>query len=397
MVRYKMLGRDINSDPLQYRTWVVADQPDFVGDLYTGLKSGDSVLEDVSANYIGDGYDGYSVDFSLPLPLNWNTTKRVLPDIIYNSQLAILDGYAYLFGGELNDKIYRADLNNPATWSDTGSTLPGPLGNSQLGIIDGYMYLFGGNDGYVTNVIYKASVSDPLTWLDTGSFLPSKLQDAQLFMDASLIYLFGGEDESGATNTIFAASTSSPLTWADTGFTLPNNLMGSHIGQADGYIYLYGGRTSTNVVTTKIYRALTTLPTTWAYIDDLPFPMSYGQFFSVGSKGYLIAPVSPTTPTVSFTKILRCDLDAAYHWVDTLQTIPGEVSQSQVGIIGDRVFFFGGNGSTVIFACEQKLKYVITYTPSVEYGNITRTIFNATDNASTPFSTLGFPYWKANY
>ena len=107
MVRYKMLGRDVNSAPTQYRTWVVPNTPDLTGALYTGLKSGPNPMVDISAYYIVD--PNAIVDFNLPLPTQWQSLpgtpfdfpgKKVLPAQISDSQLAIIDGYAYMFGGE---------------------------------------------------------------------------------------------------------------------------------------------------------------------------------------------------------------------------------------------------------------------------------------------------------
>lgn len=49
MVSYKMLGRDLNASPIQYRTWVVPDQPDYTGQFYTGDKSGPEPLVDITA------------------------------------------------------------------------------------------------------------------------------------------------------------------------------------------------------------------------------------------------------------------------------------------------------------------------------------------------------------
>src|ERR1700681_45056 len=102
MVRYKMLARDVNSAPTQYRTWVVPNTPDLTAQLYTGYKSGENPFVDISAYTILDGY--VIADFNLLLPTQWQTIpdtpfdfpgKKVLPAAISDSSLVIIDGYAY--------------------------------------------------------------------------------------------------------------------------------------------------------------------------------------------------------------------------------------------------------------------------------------------------------------
>src|SRR5574338_391563 len=399
MVHFKMVGRDLNSSPTQYRTWVVPNTPDFDGYYYTGLKSGPTPLIDVVA-YNLDGYDGYPVDFNLPDPLNWKPTKKAMPDGIYNSQLAILDGYAYLFGGELTDIIYRADINNPADWFDTGARLPSPLAGASLAIVDGYMYLIGGtNDGYLAvDTIYKATVSDPLTWTDQGSLLPRTLRQSQLAILDGYMYLFGGKEINVATDVIFKASTSDPLTWIETGSLLPTKLYGSQLAINDGYIYLVGGLIFEDAPLSTILRASINDPLTWDLFGDLPHPSAYGQYVTVGQYAYLFT-ASDFPPNQPFqTRIYRCPRSNFSAWKDTKRVIPGNISQSQLGIIYDRLWLFGGNGKSVVFACEQLLKYPLgAGTASFHYGDIARTQYDAIVDPVEKTILLGFPYWKTDY
>ena len=142
MVRYKMLGRDVNAPYKEYRTWLVDDEPDFNAELYTGYKSGSSPLEEIVAYQISVA----QLDFNFPNPLSWFDTLQKLPEMMSSSQSAVIDGYVYLFGGEGTDKILRATVENPYYWEDTGATLPTVLSHSQLAVIDGYAYLFGGKN-----------------------------------------------------------------------------------------------------------------------------------------------------------------------------------------------------------------------------------------------------------
>lgn len=396
MVRYKMLGMDVNSSPTQYRTWVVEDQPDFTGNLYTGLKSGSNPLINIEAYIIYD--DTVVADFNLPIPTTWNTTKKVLPDSVANSQLAIIDGYAYLFGGKISSRIYRANLNNPADWVDTGAQLPNPLYGSQLIIIGDTIYLFGGNDGSATDHIFSAPTSDPLTWTDHGSRLPDRIYNAQLFIVNGNLYLLGGYNATDAINTIFTSSFDDPLNWYNTGNTLPNNLYGSQVAIIGDYVYLLGGLLSVDIAVNHIYSAPLINPIDWAIVGSLPYAACNGQFFTVGNKGYLITPgVVSTIPKSAGTRILSCDLESPTQWIDTLKMVPGEVSESQVAIIDDRIFLFGGSGSSVIFANSSELKYNFDTPSVVSYGFVTRTQYNNTSNKLDLFKVLGFPPWKTSY
>jgi len=396
MVRYKMLARDVNSSPVQYRTWVVEDQPDFEATQYTGLKSGPNPFVDVSAYIIYD--DTVIADFNLPDPLHWDTTKKVLPASVADSQLAIIGEEIYLFGGKISGKIYKANINNPTDWIDTGAQLPTPLYGSQLLIINDVIYLIGGNDSLCTDHVFSASVSDPLTWTDRGPVLPDKIQNAQAVIVNSQIYLLGGKNLNEPKNSIYTASISDPLTWTDTGATLPTPLYGSQVAIIDDHIYLFGGLLLANNPVGYVYSAPVSDPTNWITANYLPYPICNGQFFAIGNKGYLITPGAVgSNPKAKGTRILRCDLSSPTQWIDTLKYVPGEISESQVAIIYDRVFLFGGNGSSIIFANDCKLKYKYGSADVISYGNVTRTQIDNTPNKLDLFKVLGFPYWKTDY
>lgn len=399
MVRFKMLGRDINSRPTQYRTWVVNDQPDFTGQFYTGLKSGTDPLAEVLAFELID--PTIIGSYNLPDPTFWNTTRRVLPNTIYNSQLGIWDGYAYLFGGQGDASIYQASLDDPAYWINTGITLPTPLSSSQLAVLnydgyqDGYFYLFGGNNNGPVSTIYSAPLNNPLNWTNRGNLLPQGLHSSQIAIVDGYLYLFGGFSSTGPSAHIYRASVANPLVWTDTGASLPSPLYNSQLAIIGGNIYLFGGQTASNSPSSYVMVAPANNPLSWGYGPyALPFAIWNAQFFPVGDQGYLIGP----TPSGSqFTKIFRCDLSGPHIWYDTGQTVPGVISQSQLGIIYDRVWLFGGNGSSIIFACDLLLKSLPGAPEQRVYGNVTRTLVQNAPNELALFSILGFPNWKTDY
>ena len=396
MVRYKMLGRDVDAQPVQYRTWVVSGAPDFTGALYTGDKSGPTPLMDVSAYAIFDPTE--PCDFNLPNVLDWNPTYKTLPALICDGQLAVIDGYIYLFGGQNSAKIYRATTNNPADFQDTGATLPTALCGSQLAIINGTVYLFGGaptaslTSG--TSAIYSAPVSNPLSWTNNGNLLPAALHHSQLAVIGNNIYLFGGKASNQIVSNIYTALVSNPLSWSDTGHTLPLAVYGSQLGIMDGYAFLLGGITPSGE-TNAILSALTVSPTTWAQTGMLPHPVSYGQFCTIGASGYLFT--STNGGPSGFTKILTCGLNAPNSWADTGVDITGTLSQSHLAVIYDRIWLYGGNGNTIILSNGSILKYTLNNVAAIQYGEVTRTQVQAAPSYLSLFQVLGFAPWKTDY
>lgn len=410
-----MTGRDVNSNPTQYRTWI-ANVPDLTGALYTGPKSGPNPLVDIVVYSVVD--DSVIADFNLPLPQVWYDpdhlpaqfdypAKRVLPEVISDSQLAVIDGYVYLFGGKVSDKIWRAPLNNPADWVDTGATLPTKLYGSQLAILNGTIYLFGGNSGNfefdeglgAVDTIYSARASDPLTWTNHGSKLPRKLFNSTMAIFGGEIYLYGGQEINSASDVIFRAPANNPLSWVDTGSRLPDRLYGSTTTVVNGFVYLFGGQLFPDRPTSNIYQAAVTNPTFVYHLGALPYEMSFCQLINVGgfSDGYAyLFGQGQGAPAIG-TRILRASLSSLTQWADVVDSIPGVISHSQAAIIYDRIWLFGGSGESAIFTCWQQLKYGY-YDPKVlSYANSSRTVFNSSDNIDGPFDALGFPYWKTDY
>lgn len=412
MVLYKMLARDVNSNPTQYRTWIVADNPDLTGEFYTGPKSGPNPLVDITAYAIND--PTVIAGFDLPTPSRWNPLptelvvdfpiRKVLPQTLEDTHLAIIDGYIYLFGGRVTNKIYRASVANPADFEDTGATLPNSLYGGSLAIVKDNIYIFGGNngqqdaDGYgAQDTIFTAPVSNPLNWTDTGAHLPRKLYWAAFGMVGGQLYIFGGRELNDASNIIFTASASNPTVWTDTGARMPLATYGSTIAQIDGYWMLYGGLVFPNTPNNTIWHAPVTNSTFWQFDGYLPYATAFSQFVTMGNDGYLIGPMVGQTPFTGFTPILQCSLSTPAAFIDVQQYIRGQLSHSNIAIVYDRIWMYGGSGETAIFACNQVLKYNY-YNPTVQaYGFITRVLLPSTDNLNNPFEALGIPYWKTDY
>jgi hypothetical protein len=405
MVRYKMIARDLNSNPTQHRQWIVANNPDLQAQFYYGSKSGTNAFVDVSAYAIND--PAIIAGFNLPLPTMWNPSpgelitdfpiRKVLPAPIEDSQLAVIDGYIYLFGSKVSADIYMASIDNPADWTNTGAMLPTPLYGASLAIVGNNIYLFGGNDGYASvSTIFSAPVSNPLNWTNHGSLLPAALQYSSLGMYNGFLYLFGGQINTSASSAIFTAPSSNPLAWTNTGHNLPLSIYGASIAQIDGYWMMYGGNTLANMPTNNIISASINSPTSWELDGYLPYSTAFSQFVTVGNDGYLIGPMAGSSPT-GFTSIIRCHLNNPNAFWDTQKVVRGVVSHSQLAIIYDRVFIFGGSGESAIFASNQQLKYNFYNGIVQEYANITRVVLPATDNLDNPFQALSTPYWLTDY
>lgn len=391
-----MLARDVNAQPVQYRTWIVNDTPDYTGQFYTGDKSGPNAFTDVSAYAIFN--PDQVCDFNLPNALDWGPTYKTLPDNICDAQLAVINGYIYLFGGQNSSKIYRASVNNPADFQDTGGEIPIPLAGSQLAIIGDYIWLFGGaTDATMesgTGAIMTAPVSNPLAWSTLEATLPLSLHHSQLAIFNDTIYLFGGNVKNHAVSNILSAPVFSPGSWADTGFKLPTSLYGSQLAIVDGYVYLFGGLTSLDTPINLILSATLSDPSSWNISGLLPNSAYYGQFCTIGAQGYLF---TSTVDDTSYTKILRCNLSNPSSWVDTQSTVGGTATQSHLAIVYDRIWLYGGNGSTIILANKPLLKYNLDDLAVFDYGNVTRTQVQEAPTKLDLFQVLGFAPWKTDY
>ncbi len=323
-----------------------------------------------------------------------------MPESVTDSQFAIIDGYAYLFGGAQSNRILRADINNPANWAITNSTLPTTLAGANIAIIDGYIYLFGGLGGSTEaarNTIYSAPVTNPLAWTNRGNLLPEVVHKSSLAIVDGYIYMFGGDGYNHAREFIWRAPITNPLDWTDTGSTLPVQIYGSQIAIMNGNLYLLGGLFLPESPTQNIYSASLSNPLVWTLTGTLPYACCYGQFLTIGNEGFLYTQASVTVSQPYQTRIFRCQLSTPNTWIDTNAVIPGDLTQSQFGIIYDRIFAFGGNGISQVFCCNQTIKFIPSTIKAVNYGQVTRTNYDVISNPFLKTQLLGFPYWKTDY
>lgn len=365
MIRYKMLGLDIDSNPIQYRTWVVNDTPDFTGSLYSGPKSGPHPLYNVTAYSIDDSMG--KMDFHLPAAFSFSNKHNggdrvrvkpntLLPNQVSDSQLAIIGNSVFLFGGTNSDDILESTISNPSIWEKHSEFMPTKIGASQLVIVNGYIYLFGGNVGLlsssITNNIYRARVSDPHTWTIVGT-LPVALAHSQVAILNGHIFLFGGMTPNGLTDSIYQAPLSNPLSWSVASFSLPYAVAGASLAMLNDNVYLFGGITSLPLTATRdiCYCSKNAIDTWEVATSALPVAVAFSQCITVGFFTYLLGGSSGK-------KILNAFSTTPLSWeVYEYDTLPIVATHSQCAIIGHRVYLFGGNGSSVIQASEQLVKF----------------------------------------
>lgn len=396
MTKFKMLGLDLGSSPIkQYKTWISEDVPDYEAVFFDGIKTSENLTE-ISAYLLPD--DDTIADFHLPNPLTWSTTRDSLPNSSSGGQLAVIDGYVYIFGSSKNKYIQRAHVSNPTKFSIVGE-LPEIISSSQLAIVDNKIYLFGGlsYDGYASGTIYVANTNNPLSWENSGFQIPEPLYGSQLAIINNKIYLYGGKLQNDLSKKIYFSETSDPLSWEISDFVMPDKLCYSQLGIVDGYVYLFGGMTDNKHFTDRIYSASLYEPDLWRVIQVLPEPCGYGVFFPVGNRGYLIAQTSSTPKSISTPKIFRCELNQPIYWVDTKRTMPKFCQEGCLSIVGDRIYMYGGNGSKMILANDSVYKYNLGKQVVIDYGQVTRSEVQSTPTKEELFIILGFPYWKTDY
>jgi len=381
-----MLGKDFNSNPYEYRHWIV-DEPDFNADLYSGLKSGDNDFQTIDTFIVLD--DGYSVDFNFPDGYTVINTKKVLPEAFAKAKTAIIDGYVYLFGGYNSAKIYRAKLDNPCDFEYTEYDLPRNIYGYELAIINDIIYIFGGvdgYDGYATDYIMSAPKNDPLTWTDHGSKLPDTLTDSHLAIVDGYLYLIGGQNSTN-WDAIYKADINDPFTWSIDGY-LPGRIKGSHLAVYNGYVYLFGGASNIYTATDTIIRANLSDLTTWEEVGTLSNPTAYGNIVVLGSQLFIYGGWNNSK------NILQSN--DGINWT-TYSSLPYDLVNSQIAIIYDRIYFYGGNGNSRICCTKQKNKFSFTNEQIALYALKTRLYFDLIYDPWILFQLLGFSYWNTDF
>jgi len=261
-------------------------------------------------------------------------------------------------------KPWKYDFNatgDALNWVDTGFTLPAALTGSQVAVIGDYVYLFGGAD---TNKIYRAAVTNPTAWVDTNATLPAALSGSQTAIIGDYVYLFGGffggEPSFPFADVIYRAPVANPTTWIDTNATLPDVVGSSQTAVIGDYVYLFSGTSfgGINSFTSSrywIFKAPITNPTAWVDGGSLPYNLADSQVAIIGDFVYLFGGDNGGTmahnppPPVSNNIIYKAPITDPSAWVNTNATLPSDLTSSQTAVIGDYVYLFGGSGTNKIY------------------------------------------------
>lgn len=401
MVKYRNIARDINCSIKQYRCWISDNYPGIDGYGFYGSKSGINDFVDYSHYSIKDGYTG---DFLFPLAENVQRTRYVLPNSVDGASIFVYDGYVYLFGGMESNKILRASINDPNIWVDTGATLPVKIYASSLvyNNMTNAVYLLGGciGDGYgtATDNVYYANLTNILAWSTASNILQEPLSHSKSLYLNNTFYLFGGKLSSGfPSKKVYRSSLNTVFGWIGS-LDLPEPIHSTSylIDELNNRIYLFGGE-STNSWSNKIYSTTLNLFFDLTIVGTLPYNIAYSNSFIIGNTAYIYTHVSVGNNQLPFCRILKCPKNQlSSGWVESESYIENNALRSNLAILDDRIYLFGGFNSTNIQTCDQKIYYYYDDLNIAVYDQITTQVLKQISYNQIQLK-LGFNNWSTNY
>jgi len=408
VVKYRNIARDINTSIKQYRCWISDGYPGIDGYGFYGSKSG--VNDFIDYNYYSIP-DGYTSNFLFPLAEEIARTKFTLPYPTDGASLLVLDGYIYLFGGKGSNKILRSLINDPNKWIDTQATIPEQLYDSSL-ILNkelGYIYLVGGNISYdcyhlPTKNVYRANITNPLVWETLVDRIPEAMSGMQIVYHGDNFYILGGKNSLGeySTTVYLSNSLGDASQWnVFFPYAIDNGLSycGCIINYKTDELYLFGGETNLGW-SNKIYSRSANLSndlSNFELVGTLPYKISRPNIFIIGNTVYMYTHVDDNIDELSFCKILKCSVDnLSDGWKECDTVIINGSFNSQLAIIDNRIYLFGGSGSTNIQTSNQKIQYIYNDINVVEYDFTLNDINQITDTKIVS-NRLGYNYWITNY
>ncbi|HEU5004919.1 MAG TPA: capsid cement protein [Candidatus Saccharimonadales bacterium] len=199
-------------------------------------------------------------------------------------------------------------------------------------------------------------------WTSAGT-LPAARAEASVITVGNNLYMLGGSSvfPTTYTKTIYTATTSNPTSWTDTGKTLPNNLGQSQTAIIGNYIYMFGGfgGTSGNNATNVIYRASVSDPTTWVDTGaTLPGNLASSQLAIIGNYIYLYGGNNgaASSGAGATNVIYRASVSDPLTWsnmssvANGSHVMPLNMFGSQLAVIGNYVYVFGGYNGSAYFS-----------------------------------------------
>jgi len=273
-------------------------------------------------------------------------TAAVFPSVIAGAACGVVGTKVYLFGGNrgsgATNTINIFDASTKTITTST-TTLPASSVFSACGVVGSMCYLFGGENsgGYLNTVVEYDTINNTATTLT--AMLPTAVTQTACGVVGDKIYIFGGVGAGEVTqNTISVFDTvNNTITTLST--TLPETLGSAACGVVGDKIYIFGGwhkngyyyeqRNKIRVFDT-LTETVTTLPAT--------LPQAYSSIACgvVGTKVYLFGGYSG----VFYNTIVA--FDAETETVTTLsETLPVALANTSCGVVGTKVYLFGGSVS----------------------------------------------------
>ncbi len=285
---------------------------------------------------------------------SWINTGKTIPASMNKFQAITVNGQIYIYGGydgtNFKNTIYFSNLTDPTKWYTSSKTMPNKMSCFQLAAVGSYIYLYGGcNNGSVSNLIYRAPVSDPTNWsVVSGKTLPAAIERSELAIIGGYVYLFGGVLSSGPTNVIYRAPISDPTSWSNTGKTMPINIEKGRVGIVGNYVYIFGGSTDDANPINTILRAPLSDPTSWSVVSGktLPVPLSNSALAVVGDSLYLFGGNAANgTSNFVTSEIYAASTTDPTTWYDTGKALPSAVDYSAIIVANNYLYLLGGVNS----------------------------------------------------
>jgi len=205
----------------------------------------------------------------------------------------------------------------------------------------------GGTNVTITGSNFVPANSTSNNWTLANSVTRSAVNGSATAVIGNTIYMFGGGSGSGSTNTIWSAPVSDPTTWTNTGKTLPAATSYASLVQIGDRLYMYGGRLNTTTTATNtIWSAPVSDPTTWTNVTQttgktLPANLSFSQVAVIDNSVYLFG--GRNTSTTSTNAIYRASTSDPTTWTMVSgKTLPGALGFSSLAKIDDTLYLFGG-------------------------------------------------------
>lgn len=277
------------------------------------------------------------------------TLDELMPYPIIHGESFKLNDEIYMFGYFKNSTYYggilKAPINNPTQWIETSKVLAQNIKYpNEILKIDNFLYSFG---GYNTKKIIRASIDNPTQWEDTGGLSPFT-EGSQIAVIDDFIYLFGGYNGTEYSRKIMRASITDPTNWEDTGKSLPIIKNSNQLVILENYLYIFGGGTANlgGDPVSNILRAPISDPTSWKDTGSkLPTALYMTEVAIIGENIYLFG--GRTSNSTSTDKIYIASIDSPLEWTITDSTLNGQKGFNEVIVLENNVYFLGGySGST---------------------------------------------------